>query len=281
MHVSADSALDAANFRASCLIALLLLAPVDCLQRQAAGQETGDLAKKLVNPISDLVSVPFQFNWENTVGPEHQTRFVLNVQPVMPFSISSKWNLIARVIVPFISQPPLSTGGAATFGLGDITPSFWFSPKVSSFIWGVGPALSLPSTADPALGSGKWSAGPTIVMLKQGGGITIGALANQVWSFAGDAARPGVSQMFLQPFLAYQPIPAVTLAVNSESVANWTVAQDKWTVPINFTVARLSSFGSFPANYKIGWGIYAAHPEICPTWKLRSEITILLPRASR
>ncbi len=239
------------------------------------------MAKKLTNPIADMVSVPFQFNWENTVGPLHQTRFVLNVQPVMPFSISTNWNMIARLIVPFVSQPPLFDGGAPTFGVADIAPSFFFSPKVSSFTWGIGPALSLPSSADPALGSGKWSGGPTVVMLKQGGGLTVGVLANQLWSFAGDAARTDISQMFLQPFFAYQPTKSVTFAVNSESTANWKAVEDKWTVPINFTASRLSSFGSFPASYKIGWGVFVAHPDIGPTWKLRSEITLVLPRSSR
>ena len=80
-----------------------------------------DLAKKLANPISDLVSVPFQFNWEQNVGPSEPTRFILNVQPVMPFSLNKDWNLITRVIVPLVSQPPLVEGGEPAFGVGDIT----------------------------------------------------------------------------------------------------------------------------------------------------------------
>jgi hypothetical protein len=75
-------------------------------RQPAAAGDDAELAKKLSNPISDLVSVPFQFNWEQNVGPDKQTRFVLNVQPVMPFSLTPKLNLIARVIVPFVSQPP-------------------------------------------------------------------------------------------------------------------------------------------------------------------------------
>ena len=51
------------------------------------GQEE-ELAKKLSNPISDLVSVPLQFNWAQNVGPNESTRFILNVQPVMPFSLN-------------------------------------------------------------------------------------------------------------------------------------------------------------------------------------------------
>src|SRR5713101_1677383 len=43
--------------------------------------EGAELAKKVNNPISDLVSVPFQMNWENGINPLHQTRFILNIQP--------------------------------------------------------------------------------------------------------------------------------------------------------------------------------------------------------
>jgi len=56
----------------------------------AGASDGGELAKKLSNPISDLVSVPFQFNWEQNVGPDKQTRFVLNIQPVIPFALTPK-----------------------------------------------------------------------------------------------------------------------------------------------------------------------------------------------
>jgi hypothetical protein len=100
----------------------------------AGGGDDAELAKKLSNPISDLVSVPFQFNWEN-VGPDKQTRFILNMQPVMPFSLTPNLNLIARVIVPFVSQPPLFEGGTAASGVSDIVTSFFFSPNTGSTVY--------------------------------------------------------------------------------------------------------------------------------------------------
>jgi hypothetical protein len=264
--------------------AIAVTAPATCQGQEAtpasapAAGESADLAKKLSNPVSDLVSVPFQFNWEQNVGPDDQTRFVLNVQPVMPFSLNKDWNLIARVIVPFVSQPPLFQGGEPAFGVSDVLASFFFSPKESGITWGVGPVISLPSTTIPTLGTEKWSAGPTVVVLKQSGPWTYGALWNQVWSFAGNDSRADVSQMFLQPFLAYQATHTVTLTVQSEASANWEADDDKWTVPINVSVSKLSSFGVFPASYQVGVGGFPIHPATGPSWKVRGAIVILLPR---
>jgi hypothetical protein len=66
----------------------------------AEGTDSAELAKKLSNPIADLVSLPFQFNWENGIGPLDLTRYILNIQPVMPFSLNKETNMIVRVIAP-------------------------------------------------------------------------------------------------------------------------------------------------------------------------------------
>jgi hypothetical protein len=141
-----------------------------------------------------------------------------------------------------------------------------------------GPVIVLPSTSEPTLGSGKWSAGPTIVALKQQGPWSFGALWNQVWSLSGDTTRPDVSQMFLQPFVSYQATHTITLTMQSESTANWKASDQTWTVPINFVFAKLSSFGTFPASYQLGFGVFPVHPDVGPSWKIRSTIVILLPR---
>ena len=249
-------------------------------QQSAAGApaEAEELAKKLANPISDLVSVPFQFNWEQNVGPSDATRFILNVQPVMPFALNTDWNLIARVIVPLVSQPALVDGGEPVFGVSDILASFFFSPSKPGLTWGVGPAINLPSTSVPSLGTEKWSAGPTVVVLKQSGKMTYGTLWNQIWSFSGNSSRPDVNQMFLQPFFAYQATRTVTVTLQSETTANWEVDDDRWTVPINLLFGKLSSFGTFPASYQLGFGAFVAHPDVGPSWKIRGAIVILLPR---
>jgi hypothetical protein len=265
-------------------LAVLVTGTAGAQQPAAGDHDSADLAKQLANPIASLVSVPFQFNWEQNVGPSELTRFILNVQPVMPFTVNEDVNLIVRLIAPLVSQPPLFDGGAAAFGMGDITTSFFISPSKSTrLIWGAGPVVVLPSTSEPTLGSGKWSAGPTIVALKQAGPWTLGTLWNQVWSFSGDQSRPDVNQMFIQPFVSYQATHTITLTLQSETTANWEAddGDDRWTVPINVVVSKLSSFGTFPASYQVGFGVYPIHPEVGPSWKIRAAIVILLPRTKR
>ena len=248
-----------------------------CAQ-EAPPADKADLAKKLSNPISDLVSVPFQFNWEQGVGPDDQTRFVLNVQPVIPFQVGEKTSLIMRVIVPFVSQPPLFPGGEPTGGVSDILTSFFVAPHTGSLIWAVGPAFSLPSTAEPALGTEKWSIGPTFVVLKQSGAATYGMLWNRVWSVAGNSERADVDQMFVQPFFAVTTKKALTLTLQSESTCNFEADEDRWTIPVNFVVSKVASFGPFPASYALGAGAFVEKPEGGPEWKLRAAITLLLPK---
>jgi len=267
---------------------------------QAASAQPGgsaaDLAKQLSNPLASLVSVPFQFNWDQPVGPYDDSRFIMNVQPVIPMALNDDWNLILRWIMPYVGQPPLAEGGLPATGLGDIVASMFFSPaKVGRFIWGVGPVLQLPTNANPALGSGKWSAGPSIVVLKQTGPWTYGMLFNQLWSFAGSkqsglGERGDVSASLLQPFLAYTTETAVTLSINSEAAANWRLydrAADgslepkdgsQWTVPVHFQVSKVTTFGPFPFSVAAAVGVFAAAPNDQPSWRLRVTGTIMLPR---
>lgn len=262
-------------------------APASTSPSPATEPTAQQLSQRLSNPLADMVSVPLQFNWEQGVGPEDGTRFVMNLQPVVPFTINSDWNLVGRMILPVVGQPVLFPGGEATSGAGDVLLSGFFSPAHGSSnqgglrgaIWGVGPVLSLPSTSERTLGSGRWSAGPTVVVLKQSGRLTYGGLANHLWSFAGEDGRADVSQTFLQPFFAYATPSGVTYSVNSESTANWRAKSgEQWTVPINVTLSKMARFGPFPASYGIGAGYFVAKPTGGADWKLRMAVTIILPK---
>jgi hypothetical protein len=95
----------------------------------SAAAQAAELAKKLQNPIVNLISIPIQNNWDFGIGPADAMRYTVNVQPVIPLSLTKDWNLITRTIVPVIYAESPIPGGDNTAGLGDIVQSFFFSPK--------------------------------------------------------------------------------------------------------------------------------------------------------
>ena len=197
---------------------------------------------------------------------------------VGPFALNSDWNLISRTIVPFGSQDDVICT-SSHYGLSDTLPSLFFSPKAPTsggWIWGAGPVLMLPTATDDVLGTGKWGAGPTAVVLKQQNGWTYGGLVNHLWSYAGDGGRANVNSTFVQPFVSYTTKTYTTLGLNTESTYDWQRGQ--WTVPLNATVAQLLKIGKLPVQFTLGARYYADGPGGGPEWGLRFAITFLFPK---
>jgi hypothetical protein len=147
-----------------------------------AQEDADDLAKQLQNPVSSLISVPFQGNFDFNGDPNGNGRvWTTNIQPVIPITLNPDWNLIIRTILPVTYRDNITDG--QEFGLGDTTQSFFLSPlqpTAGGLIWGVGPAFLWPTATDDSLGTEKWGAGPTGVVLTQQGPWTIGLLANHI-----------------------------------------------------------------------------------------------------
>ncbi|BCX49641.1 neuromedin U precursor [Haloferula helveola] len=236
-----------------------------------------DLAKQLANPVSSLISVPFQGNIDFGNGPADGQRFTLNIQPVIPITLNEDWNLISRTILPVVDVEGTQFGGVGDeFGLGDVVQSFFVSPAESDPIWGIGPAFLFPTATDSSLGAEKWGAGPTGVVLKQSGPWTYGALANHIWDFAGDGSRGGVNATFLQPFVSYITPTKTTLTLNVESTYDWQNHQ--WTVPVNFVVSQLLTLGDQPIQVFGGARYYVEKPTQGPEWGLRFGVVFLFPK---
>ena len=245
-----------------------------------AQHDDAELAKKTQNPVADLISVPFQNNVNFGVGPHDDVQYILNIQPVIPFKLTEDWNLISRTIVPLIYQPELAPGVGEVFGLGDIQESLFLSPaKPGKVIWGVGPIFQFPTATDDSLGQGKWGAGPTAVALTVHGPWVLGALVNNVWSFAGDSDRRDVNQMLLQPFVNYN-LPDAWYVVTAPIItADWEAdSDDRWTVPIGAGVGKIVRLGKLPVNAQASAYYNVIRPDNAAEWQLRIQIQLLFPR---
>jgi len=246
-----------------------------------AEESAEDLAKKLSNPVAAMISVPLQYNYDGEIGPERDgTKSTINIQPVAPFTINEQWNVISRTILPIIDQHDVFPGSGNQTGIGDITQSLFFSPKKptsNGLIWGAGPAFLIPTGSEDELSARKWAIGPTIVLLKQQGTITYGALANHLWSVAGDDDRNDISSTFLQPFLSHTTKTAWTYGINLESSYDWKAEQ--WSIPINLTIGKLQKVGGRPMSFTGGVRYWAESTANGPHgWGARFVVTFLFPK---
>jgi len=266
-----------------CLAFLVTITSVKA-QEQKSGSD--DLAAKTQNPVGAMYSLPFKFSFD--YGADNGEASFLNIQPVLPQTIG-EWNFIHRFILPLIDTPgmvsgipgiPNPTEGDGATGLGDINYSVYLSPAdPKKIIWGIGPSLMMDTATDDQLGSGKWSTGPTAVLLVQPKPWTLGLLGRQLWSFAGDSDRNKVSQMLLEPFINYNLEGGWYLISDMIITANWEAdSSNQWTVPLGGGFGKMFEIGSQKMNTKLEAYYNVEKPDGAPDWSFSWTLQFLFPR---
>ena len=262
--------------------AALLAALGLAMSPAASADSDAELAKKAQNPIAAMISLPLQLNYDEGYGATGDGKmWVLNLRPVVPFDLNEDWNLISRTIVPLIDQEDFAAGGTLDeSGLGDVQQNLFFSPKAPTaggWIWGVGPALLLPTASDKVLGGEKWALGPTAVVVKQANGWTYGVLGNHLWSVAGEDDRDDISASLIQPFFGYTTRTSTTFMINTESTYDWKT--ETWSVPVNLMATQMLRVGGQPLTLQAGARYWADSPDGGPDgWGFRFAVTFLFPK---
>lgn len=252
----------------------------------AAGSEHDDLAKKLQNPFADMITFPLQNIWSLGLGSNdgsgascpkaHCRGDVLNLQPVFPFHLTRSFNLLARPILPLSH----TTVPDSEFGLGDLNFEPFLSPsKAASVVWGVGPILGFPTATGTNLGTGKWTAGPSLAVFMLQGPWAVSLILNQQWSYAGDSSRGRVSLLQIQPTVSYILGHGFFVTSGPLITADWTKPSgQRWLVPLGAGVGKVLSIGEQKFNLQLeGYG-NVIRPDDGPEGLILVTVTFLFPR---
>jgi hypothetical protein len=234
-----------------------------------------DLAKDARNPFADNVNIPIESTTGFRVGPHRNTGESIDIQPILPFSLTKDWDLIARPLLTATYLPSPSE----EFGLEDSQIAFFLTPDNEHvWLWGVGPIFQLPTATNQDLGTGRWSVGPTAAAVYDDGPWLNGIQAYQLMSFAGDRNRGSVNQTLIQPLVSYNFDSGWFVQSQPSITYDWTAeASNAWTIPIGADVGRAFKIGVRDISLQIGSYDFIKHPDDAPQWMIRTSITFLFP----
>jgi len=241
-----------------------------------------DLAKASQNPISSLISVPFENNANFNVGPDNSYQNVLNIKPVVPMKLNDSWSLVNRAIIPLIyldDQRGSSTTNSSQFAAGDPLYQGFFTPgKPGKIIWGIGPSIGLPLGGN-RFSTNKYLLGPNAVVLTMPGHWVIGALVSNVWSVAGDDDAANVNEFTAQYFINYNLSGGWYVKTTPVITADWQAPSDqRWTVPVGGGFGRIFKIGNQHLKADVQGFVNAVKPDHANDWTFQATLTFLFPK---
>jgi len=256
------------------------LAQTPALPTAVGDVDKVEIAKKLANPIANMISVPLQYEFSRGVGANQGgSEQTLLLQPVAPFDLGGGDVFIARPIIAGAREVSIQgpTGQPYSgYGIASVTLESFYAPNTnSSWIWGVGPYAQSPSGNSGKFGSQQTGAGVTGVVLNRQGPWTYGLLGYQSWSMGGNPAFGTKNNLYGQPFLAYTTKDAWTYSVNME--ANYNYDAHRTTNPLYAGVSKVEVFDGVPISFSAGPIYYVSNTPGGPSgWGGRATVTLVI-----
>ena len=236
-----------------------------------------DLAKAAANPIANMISLPFQFNFNFGLGEHDRLQTNLNLQPVLPFRMTKTWNVITRTIIPILQQPNLDSVAGSTYGIGNASFNAFFVPPVLGdglFTYGFGPTLSFPTASRPELGGDALGIGPTIVFLFMPGHWVAGATAAMWWAYKEPHGAEAMKSFFAQYFITYNIKNGWFVNTTPTITANFNAPEgEQWVVPTGAGFGKVQHFKhSAPMKFMLQY-YYNVAPS---TNSMKQNITFMI-----
>ena len=262
------------------LLAGLLLFVLDTWAQ--SDEDLAEFARKAQDPLGDIRAVMT----DNTIafggGPEDDTSYSFQIQPVYSLDTSGNWNMLLRGIVPVIGiepgvvAPPIGPEprppAGSTWGVGDSTVQMFFSPKSdSAWKWGIGPQVSLDTSTSERVAGAGWGYGVAGVIFGGVGDFAIGAIGMYHWGE--DDFEVGA----IQGILLYNFPQAVGYYLGYNNTMNYNpkaTSGNKWQVPLGLTFGRTLLLGNGDGlDLSLGAYDLAKSPDGGHNWQLKFGIS--------
>jgi hypothetical protein len=239
-----------------------------------------EIAKKLANPIANMISVPLQYEFSRGLGKNQGgSEQTLLFQPVAPFNLGGGDVFIVRPIVAGVRETSIQNAAGqpySGYGIASVTLESFYAPNTnSSWIWGIGPYAQSPSGNSGNFGSQQTGAGVTGVVLNRQGPWTYGLLGYQSWNVGGNPTFGTQNNLYGQPFLAYTNKEAWTYSANMEALYNYDT--HRTSNPLFVGVSKLVVIDGVPFSFGAGPIYYVSNTPGGPSgWGARATATLVI-----
>lgn len=263
------------------LAVAVLLVPVAPRAQELSPEEAA--ARKASDPLGNVKALMTDNTIAFQAGPgKDDTSYGFQLQPVYAIPNGTRFNMIARAIVPIaglepgVVAPPIGSfprpDVGSTWGISDAILQYFISPKTEgAWKWGVGPQLTLKTRTNDRLAGPGWGGGVGGVVFGGSGQWSYGALVMQLWG------EDNFSILTLQPIVVYllEGIPGAYIGFNNSINYDWNGNSDNaLTVPLGLTFGKAVVFesGDF-LDLSVGAYPLAVRPDNAPSWQFKAGVS--------
>lgn len=243
----------------------------------AARPSAQELAKLKQNPVSGLRQLLVTASVNPNVPDADGRQGIYSLQAVWPFRLNDDWRVVTYTIVP-VADLPATPDHPALTGVGNTLLNFYVSPSHASgkWVWGFGPAVSLPTHTKTGLGSDQYGLGPSGLLYYAEDAWSAGVVLQNVWSTGSGNDR--FNEFGAQYIFNYNLSDGWYLFSNQTITANWNTApSQRWTVPVAAGVGRIFDIGPQPVSASLQLFSNAVRPDSAARWGVNFQFALLFP----
>lgn len=276
------------------LVSIIILMPVMAISGEAEKLDLDEISRKLDNPLTSLWSLTFEDKIRILAGDAidgNTTANTLFFQPGLPIPVGNQGSMVLsiRPVFPVVTSPlfdPSGSGGVSGHesGFGDIQLLSLLGPnRAEGIVWGAGATFKFPTASRDLLGSGKYQAGPAVMLFKLGRPWIVGGLVQHWWSYAGDENRSDRNKTDIQYIIRHSLPNAWSIGMGPTISVEWEEdAGERWTVPVGLGVTKTVRFGNTPVKLRAEAHYALIYPETLGTrWTFLFRIAPVIPSPFR